>query len=633
MGNISGFYQCPACSSPVTFRHADTNYIACKQCTAILHRKDGQDLRAVNFDRIPDQNSVIKTGSKGVWEGVAFEVLGRVRFWMTESVCNYWTISFANGKLAMLAEGYGMYSILTPTTTDKHVTKGYLDGIKPGMQQSFESGKTHIAVSKDEAKRCEVEGEFRLPGWRGSMLFFEYMGTDGTGLELHLGDASAVTAYKTIATSHSILQLTNTRSTPYTDKRTTCSICKKNNVLKTSPFAQSFGCSGCKTRYIVNSKEHVIISGTNGISADFDLDIGQKANLFNVSYELVGCCLKEETGPYKSQWKEYTLYNSLDGFAFLSEFQGHWTFVREQKETPVLLKDDSNSLEHGGVEFHIYNDYRFRILDSRGEFPYNIYDNESTHVREFIAPPEMWIREKSRNEGISWYHGSHIGKNEIEKAFGKTVPQQIGIGAIQPGGMVDRRKLKLVCIALVVMAFAVHLVLSAFMQEKEILTKTFTIGDTAASAPSVTPQFTLTKWRSNLEFQLAAPVQNSWFSLDINMVNAGTGEEFSIDEGVEYYSGYESGESWAEGGKETSTYLSSIPAGTYFLKLQPSADPNRPIPGFSLRVVNDVPMTRNIIIIMILLLILPVGTYIRSWLSDRKRWENSDFSPYNYDES
>ena len=54
---------------------------------------------------------------------------------------------------------------------------------------------------------------------------------------------------------------------------------------------------------------------------------------------------------------------------------------------------------------------------------------------------------------------------------------------------------------------------------------------------------------SNLQFEpqvtIVAEVLDSWFSADITLVNEGTGKEYSLEKGVEYYSGYSDGEFWS----------------------------------------------------------------------------------------
>jgi len=144
---------------------------------------------------------------------------------------------------------------------------------------------------------------------------------------------------------------------------------------------------------------------------------------------------KQEQNIYKSKWKEYTLYSRKSGYAFLSEYDGHWIFVKEELNVPVLLLDNDTSFTYGNETFKLFNKYEYKLIDSAGEFPYNIFDDENTCTAyEYINPPAMWIKEQSKSEGTNWFIAEHIPKRTVEKAFNVSLPYKKGIGAVQPSG-------------------------------------------------------------------------------------------------------------------------------------------------------------------------------------------------------
>jgi hypothetical protein len=155
---------------------------------------------------------------------------------------------------------------------------------------------------------------------------------------------------------------------------------------------------------------------------------------------------------------------------------------------------------------------------------------------------------------------------------------------------------------------------------------------------AVTPSFKLDKRRSNLEFDIEAPVDNSWFEFTATLVNANTGAEYSLEKGVEYYHGYSEGESWTEGSTRETAYLSEIPAGTYNLQISGRregvstgysvAGYSRP-DGFYVKATYDTANNRNLVVCLVALLIGSFIQYQAVRYYEWNRWSNSPFSPYS----
>jgi hypothetical protein len=347
---------------------------------------------------------------------------------------------------------------------------------------------------------------------------------------------------------------------------------------------------------------------------------------------VIGYALKEEKNQYQSRWKEYTLYNAAEGFAFLSEYNGHWIYIREQGNAPIITKT-AQTLHYNGKYYELFNRYTYLIVNAQGEFPYNIFNPDGTDVREFIAPPEVWIQELSKREGITWFRGEHIEGREVKNNFDLPagLPEKIGIGAVEPKITVNKDRLVMMTIAGIVFLVIVHILNNSFKQSRELVNGVYSFNDSTNVVTLASQKFTLDKWRSNLRFDVEAPVDNSWFELNTTLVNAATGTEYSISQGVEYYYGTSEGESWSEGSRDAVAYLGQIPAGTYFLQVtgqRESSFYNR-LREFRLRVRYDVSTTRNMWLCLLLLLIWPVVQYFRTNNIEKQRWYNSPFSSYD----
>jgi hypothetical protein len=217
--------------------------------------------------------------------------------------------------------------------------------------------------------------------------------------------------------------------------------------------------------------------------------------------------------------------------------------------------------------------------------------------------------------------------------FPDGLPPRDGIGAIEPRSFISNEKLFLAGVAGLLFLLFLHTALGFRLQNRELLNNMYTFTDSSNTHSFVTNRFTLEKWRSNLEFHINAPVSNSWFEMNATLVNVATGAEYSVEQGVEYYSGYSEGEHWTEGSTEETAYLTQIPAGTYYLQVQGIREASLfPLSNYYIRVTYDVGSTRNLIFSLLLLACWPVFQYIRINSVEKRRWYNSPFSPFSYED-
>ena len=635
MGKTTGMYQCPSCSQTVTYRSANTRIVVCT-CGQVLNRLDSDDLILKPVLTIPEHNDLLKTGSTGSFGGRKFEVLGRFRVWLEESVYNYWTILFDDGSLAFLAEGYGMYAIMQRVTLDKAVTTWDIDHLAPTDYQYFLGEESWFPHRKDACWKYEVEGEVWMPECTDQFRLFDFYAHGDLHLEIIEFLPDYLVAYSIKYVEYSSLQLDHLNQNPVQPKEVECTQCHKTMQIKTFPYAQSCSCSDCGARLVFKSSSSGFRSSGKDKNKDnldqLSLPLGSTGTLKGIVYEVIGYALKQENTADGVQWKEYVLYNRVEGYAFLSEYAGTWIYARERGDSPVTAHQNPESLNYKGETFNLYNRYTIRILDTLGEFPYNIYDDSDIVSAEFISPPTMWIYEKSREEGINWFLGEHQDRDELLQQFPFDLPDKTEAGILDPKGHINLAGLIKVTLVAMAILTGVHFLIGFMQSEKQVFAGDLQLRDSAASTTFVSPKFTLNKWRSNLQFDLYTPLDNNWLDMEATLVNAGSGEEYSLEQLVEYYHGYEDGENWKEGSTNETAYLSSIPSGTYFLRIEAVRDTTNggwnSVKDVSLIVKNDVPMHRNLLIFLGLLLIWPIGAYIWYRYKEKQRWEASPYSPF-----
>jgi hypothetical protein len=353
------------------------------------------------------------------------------------------------------------------------------------------------------------------------------------------------------------------------------------------------------------------------------LELGKRGKLKGITYEIVGfiVCQEEESG---YEWQEFLLFNPAHGYAFLSETSGHWNYIISTLDYPVI---DGNFTEFriDGLHYDIFTKYHRKIVYAEGEFYWNLI-KDRIYVREYISPPYVLIQETSNRE-LSWYKGEYIETAEIEKAFQLqqvTFPAKKGVGSTQPAKTgynsdILRKVLALSAVALTVLLIAIKFLLP----EETIFEQTFS---TTESSPIITKSFILQNnvlGSSNLEVSLYSDVQDDWLETELTFLNEQTGTQYEMDMGVEYYSGYDGGESWSEGSHSTEKLISAMPAGRYRIQVTPLT--GKPPHDFRLKVTKNVAMWSNYFILLGVLGLGLLIDYIITSSFEKKRWENSDF--------
>ncbi|GAB2539592.1 DUF4178 domain-containing protein [Rufibacter soli] len=418
-----------------------------------------------------------------------------------------------------------------------------------------------------------------------------------------------------------------------------CPSCKKKLHLITHAQAKNVVCPHCSHLSELQEKGLVPIQSVGREKQEPLLPIGRKGRINGVLYAVVGFLVFKERN-LKYRWREYVLFNPVQGYAFLAESDGHWTFFRFISDFINGNKHISSDIRYLDKNFKLYNKYRTTVTHASGEFFWQITEDENQYS-EYVAAPYMLTMSIGREEQ-SYMFGEHMEPELVQELFSLDgpMPYQIGVGGAEPFSQdfpfPKVRNLALVAAAVLL---GIQVLLSVFHQNKVLLDKTYLLTEEegkgtlmALPGPTIDIESSLLG-STNLEVRLRAPVENSWFATGISLLNTKTGREYYVEVGVEFYNGVEGGESWSEGSPDTDQILSAIPSGTYQVYLQPSRDMQPFQSGvpdtFHLRLVQDVPIWSNFWISLLLLAAVPAVQGFREYSFERSRWMSSDYSPYD----
>jgi ribosomal protein S27E len=180
--------QCPECGAPAPFRGAAISLV-CEYCGSTVVRT-GVDVRLIGkVSALLDNGSPILLGSKGTFDALPFELVGRLQLRHGRGTWNEWFVNFADGTVGWLADAQGSFSMLRPR--DKTIVAGkvpafaHLELGKPIVIQ----GVPHVLVERRAADYQGAEGVLPFVAEPGVEFYSaDLRGHDGEFVTLDYGE-------------------------------------------------------------------------------------------------------------------------------------------------------------------------------------------------------------------------------------------------------------------------------------------------------------------------------------------------------------------------------------------------------------------------------------------------------------
>ncbi len=670
--------DCPQCGAPVTFQSSIAVFAVCEHCRSMVVLR-GAALEALGvMAALPPDLSPFQIGTRGEWKGRGFEIVGRLRVEWEEGSWNEWCILYDAKTTGWLAEAQGllMISFATPLTEKLPVEASFY---APNLQLQL-NGATWTVTDAKTVKYRAAEGElpFAAPpdesrvsvDFIGAKGGFSSIEIDGKELELFTGEYAQFTA----------LNLTNLRKVPGWDGeieqekgKTTalsCPSCGAAVNLRAAGQSMSAVCGSCGAIIDTATPELQVIQKADEAVRKLLplLPIGQRGKLLGVDCEVIGFVSRTEDS---STWFEYLLFNPWLGFQWLVSFQGHWTIVDRLTSMPA---ESGNKVYFAERTYKLFAKGTATVGGVLGEFYWKVQRGEQAEVADYIDPPEIVSGETYPGLAeVTWSHGKYITPKEVEEAFAvKDLPAPEGVYLNQPNPFAKKwREVRWPFFLSLPILFFVWAFTSP--REVKLLEAPFVFQRPLAPAPApgptvtpipgslfdtiyklqqqsrpsatptstpisppptvdtqqtlVTPHFQLDGGDQRVEIEANAGVDNSWLDLDMDLVNAKTNETIPAPLEISYYHGYDSDGSWTEGDKNSSIALPAVPAGEYFLTIEPSADAKIDRLPFTVRVKSGGVFFGNCIVVLLLVMFYPIMVLWRGIRREKARWSESDFTP------
>ena len=624
---------CPNCGAPVGFTWSGSVQTVCARCQSILVRRDRQSLE---FERVgqvsdpPPDTSPIQLGTRGRFDGRAFDVIGRIAYEYEGGTWSEWHLLFEGGRTGWLSDAQLRYAVYEEPSPRPPVPKA--EAATPGTTVTWNDQRFEV-TTLTRARYRGTEGELPFTTWDRELSVFADLRGAGTAVATidYSDDPPLFFAGRSV--SFDELSLRNLREVDRT--RTVavgalkCQNCSAPLVIKAPGQSQSVVCGHCGSIADPTDPNVAILQkATKRTPVEPRIPLGSSGEWHGARHEVIGFQRREITVEGTDYgWHEYVLFNPQHGFRYLSEYDGHWNDIAVLDENPEghgLGPHTSRELR--GRSFRHFQSAVARTVFVLGEFPWVVKVGEQVHVHDYVSPPYLLSAEGTATDS-TWSLGTYVQGEALWQAFSVEgqPPPAVGVFANQPSpvthGWTYWRMFAGLAALLILVAFA-RMILSG----STVFNGSFRFDPSATNPAFVTEPFELSGRTSNVDVSLDSNLSNNWMLVNLALINEETGVALDFGRALEYYFGVEGGESWSEGSRRGSVVLPTVPAGRYYLRVEPEGDAaSRAQVDYSLRVRRDRPALGFYGIALVLLFIPPLAVTLRHAAFEHQRWSQSDY--------
>jgi hypothetical protein len=410
-----------------------------------------------------------------------------------------------------------------------------------------------------------------------------------------------------------------------------CSSCGASIELHAMGWAVSVVCAACGATMDATDANLRILQHGDGVRLKPRIPLGTRGTWKGAAWEVIGSqqvTITVEEVDYS--WIEYVCFNPWRGFLYLSEYQGHWNVIEKLRRQPSLETGGAQpTVDLGGLTYKHFQTARARTTAALGEFPWELRVGDEVIARDFVSPPYL-LSAEGYEEEVTWSQGTYTPPEVIAKAFNlskDTLIKPIGVFANQPNpyGGLPKKVFKVFGLAMV--ALLVMFLLNVTLSGNRAVFRhdyAFTRG-TEDQAAFVTESFELDGRPSAVSIDIDTPFNNDWLYLSLALINEATGETREASRQVSYYYGSDSDGSWTEGSRKETVRLATVPAGRYFLRVQPEGgEPANRVANYTIQVRRDVPFYGLYAVAFFALLIPTLFAVLPSASFEQRRWAESD---------
>lgn len=630
---------CPSCGAPVRFRGASSVVAVCPYCKSTLVR-EGVNIQDIGKQaQLLEDHSPIRIGAEGRHRGVGFTVVGRIQYKYGAGVWNEWFVLFPGSKGAWLSDASREYT-LTYLIPPQEIPP--FESLRPGQAVVIRGDKWFAGsyTVMDIEKADVVAGEGELPfkftaGWQANVVDLR-------------GDGAR---FATIDYSEKPPHIYIGEKLPF-DTFGFSGLRDPEQVGFTQGTAKAFKCLGCGAPIEKKlTTTEVVACGSCGTVTDVTTDVGElvqknelNASRFkppiplgtvgrwkNVRYEFVGFMRRGVTvDGILYQWSEYLLHNIERGYAWVTEYNGHYSVVTTAAEIPkqTSVMSTKPAVRYLGHTFTHFQRSVAKVTYLDGEFYWRVQLGDENLCNDYVDPPLILSSEQSGNE-LTWSVGEYVEAPELWKAFNlKTKPRAPeGVAPNQPSphkGKVGRYWLAFA--AFFLLAILTQFLFSMLQSSRRPPPVAFA-AKAGEATRAVSPVFKLGGFgASPATLRTNSNASNDWLALNLQLTNSDTGRAYEVKRQL----GFSNVGGVKDGSTDDVTEIPAVPSGNYTLAID--ARSPQDVRG-SVEVYRASVGWSNFWLFTGFAMLGPLLAWLRARAFETKRWSESDYAPVSSDDS
>ena len=657
--------SCPACGAAIVFKTGSSIVVVCEFCHSVVARGDRKLEDLGKIADLVETGSPLDIGLHGAYQGVPFELTGRAQLGHEAGgVWDEWYGAFQDGRWGWLAEAQGRFYLTFQQSLPEQSLIPPFEVIQPGQPLAAlpssvpltvaETGVATQLGAKGEIPYKLVPGEeyeyADLSGPHGIFATLDYSETPPmvfVGREVTLAEIGLATAATAEREARRVA-----------GTQLNCTQCGGPLELRAPDQSLRVTCPNCGALLDVSHGRLEFMQALQPPKTPPIIPIGSVGEFEGVKQMVIGFMVRSvEFEGVRYYWEEFLLYNPQIGFRWLVRSDDNWSYVQavppgDVFHTTASFGGKGDTVQFGSERYKIYQDAIARVEYVIGEFYWKVAVGEQTRAIDYVHPPFMLSMEgslvqlgveetpdpaskkkskkvRSAPTGeINWSLGTYLKRDQVEKAFGMSgLPRT---SKIAPNQLFPHKKVYKYWGLMLAATFVLGMMFMVTGPRKKVFEATYALQPVASAEGTqviFSDPFEL-KPRQNIRVTARADVDNSWVYVEGDLINQTTGDVQTFSLPVEYYHGVDDGESWSEGSQSPSVHLSALPAGQYVLRLEAQWEKWQQPVTLTVRVEQGVPRVLHWFLAMLLVSIIPVFVAFQHFSFERRRWADSDYSPF-----
>lgn len=568
----TGALSCPSCGAVHVPRNPGVLVIVCDRCDTTLYR-EGDVLRAGRQAVLAEPPSRVAVGRDGRVGDVSFAIVGRMRFSWGGGAWDEWYVEANDGRGLWLVEDERRYSVEEALDA---LPPGAHAGLKVGDTLEFE-GSTYEVVETGHALCEGGQGQLPRPVFPGeNFAFVDLHQHDGDGrLLLEFDPDGTGRAFLGAQVDASAVSIVGAEAPPPPSATEAdalkCPNCGSAvNLPKQGEPAVTVACSACDAVLDLDAAQ-LRLAGFRPQTPKFELEVGDRGQVLGKTWEVVGRIQYVDEEGYKTH--EFLCWSEQDGYLWLEQDDRHWVAMRPATKGPTLSqirKFSKGAAVSGGWRISGVGFARVGYVD--GALPWRAAIGEGNKYVDLAKGRQVYSLDVGESE-VERFEGNWVPGKELLKSFKRLDRWRAPVEAHAAAPNPWVPWWPVAGVALLLAFFNLVFVSMSIGTGREIA-QVRVPGTSDGKSEHESQPFRY-DGGGVLGIRVDAPVDNAWHYAEVELVSEESDEPVALTGvEVEYYHGYEGGESWSEGSTHNTHYFKGPAAGTYRMVVTTEGDQN-----------------------------------------------------------